>query len=476
MAIEGPLFQEVPMSLLFTILNVAALAGCMVLLAIMQVKKVGFAKRVLTSLGLGIALGIVIKVAFGKNQDVLSGALPWYGLIGDGYVDLLRMIIIPLVMVSIISAILKLKDAKNLGKMSVSVILTLVLTAGIAAMVGEISALAFGLDARQISQGKAETERALSLERTSSQAKIPLATKILEIIPSNPFKDMTGARSTSTLAVVIFSAFLGVAAFGIRRKYPAESELVQKIVDAAYAVTMRLVGIIIKLTPFGVLAIMASTLASTDYGAIVNLLKFILASYTALVVMFIIHLFILSVFNYNPWVYVKKAWPVLTFAFMSRTSMGTIPLTIGAQTKKLGISDAIANFSATFGTAIGQNGCAGIYPAMLAVMIAPTVGIDPFNLGFLLTVALVTAISSFGVAGVGGGATFAALIVLSSLNLPIALAGLLISIEPLIDMGRTALNVSDAFVAGAVTGRLMNEVDMKVYNDPAADMDQAQAV
>jgi L-cystine uptake protein TcyP (sodium:dicarboxylate symporter family) len=80
------------------------------------------------------------------------------------------------------------------------------------------------------------------------------------------------------------------------------------------------------------------------------------------------------------------------------------------------------------------------------------------------------------VAGVGGGATFAALIVLSSLNLPIALAGLLISIEPLIDMGRTALNVSDAFVAGAVTGRLMNEVDMKVYNDPAADMDQAQAV
>ncbi len=463
------------MNLFFTILNIAILVICMVVLAVMQVKKLSFTKRVLTSLGLGIVLGIVLQLAFGKNKEVLHATLPWFGLVGNGYVGLLRMIIIPLVMVSIISAILKLKDAKNLGKMSASVILTLVLTAGIAAMVGEVSALAWGLDARQITQGQAEQNRALTLERNAGQANTSLPAKILEFIPTNPFLDMTGARSTSTLAVVIFSAFVGIAALGIRKKYPAESELVHKIVDAAYAVTMRLVGIIIKLTPFGVLAIMSSTLASTDYGAVVNLLKFILASYTALIVMFVIHLFILSVFNYNPWIYVKKAWPVLTFAFMSRTSMGTIPLTVEAQTKKMGISGAIANFSATFGTAIGQNGCAGIYPAMLAVMIAPAVGIDPFNVGFLLTVALVTAVSSFGVAGVGGGATFAALIVLSTLNLPVALAGILISIEPLIDMGRTALNVSDAFVAGAVTARLMNDVDMTVYNNRDVELDQVQA-
>jgi len=464
------------MALLFTILNGTALVLCMSVILWMQSKRVNFAKRVLSSLGMGIVLGILLQFVFGKNREVLAGTLPWYSLVGDGYVALLRMIIIPLVMVSIIAAILKLKDARNLGKMSASVIITLVLTAAIAAIVGEVSALAFGLDARQLTQGIAETARALSLEQSTNQAKIPLATKILEVIPSNPFRDMTGARSTSTLAVVIFSGFLGMAAFGIRKKYPAEAELMQKIVDAAYAVTMRLVGMILKLTPYGVLALMAHTLASTDYMAILNLLKFVLASYTAIIIMFIIHLFILSVFGFNPWIFTKKAWPTLTFAFMSRTSMGTIPLTVETQTKKMGISDAIANFSATFGTAIGQNGCAGIYPAMLAVMIAPSVGIDPFNIGFLLTVALVTAVSSFGVAGVGGGATFAALIVLSSLNLPIGLAGLLISIEPLIDMGRTALNVSDAFVAGAVTGRLLGEVDMKVYNNPKIEIDSAQAV
>ncbi|EEY09901.1 L-cystine uptake protein TcyP [Mannheimia haemolytica] len=113
----------------------------------------------------------------------------------------------------------------------------------------------------------------------------------------------------------------------------------------------------------------------------------------------------------------------------------------------------IANFSATFGATIGQNGCAGIYPAMLAVMVAPTVGMDPFILNYILTLILVVAISSFGIAGVGGGATFAAIVVLSTLNLPIELVGLLISVEPIIDMARTALNVNGAMVAGTLTNK-----------------------
>ena len=98
---------------------------------------------------------------------------------------------------------------------------------------------------------------------------------------------------------------------------------------------------------------------------------------------------------------------MLTFAFTSRSSSGTLPLTIQTLTKNLGVSEGVANFAATFGTTIGQNGCAGIYPAMLAVMIAPTVGIDPTSLSFIGTLVLTVAIGSFGVAGVGGGATFA---------------------------------------------------------------------
>ncbi|MEG2213893.1 MAG: cation:dicarboxylase symporter family transporter, partial [Clostridiales bacterium] len=141
----------------------------------------------------------------------------------------------------------------------------------------------------------------------------------------------------------------------------------------------------------------------------------------------------------------------------SRSSVGTIPINTQTQISQFGVKEGIANLAATFGATIGQNGCAALYPAMLAVMIAPTAGIDPTNIRFLLELILVIAVSSFGVAGVGGGATFAALMVLSTMNLPVGLVGLLISVEPLIDMGRTTLNVNGSIVAGIVTNKLSKE-------------------
>jgi L-cystine uptake protein TcyP (sodium:dicarboxylate symporter family) len=117
----------------------------------------------------------------------------------------------------------------------------------------------------------------------------------------------------------------------------------------------------------------------------------------------------------------------------------------------------VANLSATFGATIGQNGCAGIYPAMLATMIAPTMGIDPLAPMFILALVGIIAISSFGIAGVGGGATFAALVVLPAMGMPVTLVALLISIEPLIDMARTSLNVNGAMMAGVLTGRMLRD-------------------
>ena len=153
---------------------------------------------------------------------------------------------------------------------------------------------------------------------------------------------------------------------------------------------------------------------------------------------------------------------MLTFAFTSRSSAASIPLNIEAQTRRLGVPESIASFSASFGTTIGQNGCAGLYPAMLAVMVAPTVGINPLDPVWILTLACIVTLSSIGVAGVGGGATFAALIVLPIMGLPVTLVALLISIEPLIDMGRTALNVDGSMTAGMVTSQLMGQTDQAI--------------
>jgi L-cystine uptake protein TcyP (sodium:dicarboxylate symporter family) len=295
---------------------------------------------------------------------------------------------------------------------------------------------------------------------------------LLSFIPSNPFLDMTGARKTSTIAVVVFAVFVGVAAIGIAEKKRDHFTSFDHAVHVAHTIVMRMVTLVLRLTPYGVFALMAQVVSSSSYADILNLISFVLASYCALLLMFGVHLAMVSASGLNPLRYTKKILPVLTFAFTSRTSAGSIPMSVQTQTQRLGTPEGIANFAASFGATIGQNGCAGIYPAMLAVMIAPTVGIDPFTVSFLVPLLAIITIGSVGVAGVGGGATFAALIVLSSMNLPVALAGLLISIEPLIDMGRTALNVSGAITAGTVTSRIMDETNMAVFaNDQELQVD-----
>lgn len=315
-------------------------------------------------------------------------------------------------------------------------------------------------------QGDAEGARGQYIEERATGLATPdLPTQIIELFPANPFLDLTGARSTSTIAVVIFSAFLGFAYLRVARKDEGTATTIKKGLDAIYALVMGVVTIILRLTPYGILAIMARTVATSDFSAIYNLGKFVIASYVALIIVFIVHLLILTFSGLNPITYVKKSAETLLFAFTSRSSAGTLPMNIQTQTGRLGVSEGIANFSASFGLSIGQNGCAGVYPAMLAIMIAPTVGINPLDPVFLITVIAVVAISSFGVAGVGGGATFAAILVLSALDLPVALAGVLISVEPLIDMGRTALNVSGSMTAGVTTARVTKELDTAMYNN-----------
>jgi L-cystine uptake protein TcyP (sodium:dicarboxylate symporter family) len=300
---------------------------------------------------------------------------------------------------------------------------------------------------------------------------------ILSFIPANPFLDMTGARNTSTIAVVLFSVFIGISATGIAGKKPEVFESFSQFVHVAHVIVMRMVTLVLRLTPFGVFALLTKMVASSSVQDILNLISFVLASYSALALMFCVHLVLVTATGLNPRRYVRKIFPVLAFAFSSRTSAGAIPMSVQTQTARLGTPEGIANFAASFGSMMGQNGCAGIYPAMLAVMIAPTVGIDPMTPAFLLQLLAVVTFGSVGVAGVGGGATFAALIVLSSMNLPVALAGLLISIEPLIDMGRTALNVSGSITAGTVASRVLGQTDMKVFNsDEEVNLDADEQV
>lgn len=452
------------MGTLFSIINIVIMLIFIIGLFIMAKKHVSFPKRVFTALGLGIVYGIILHLIYGVNSKVLETTTDWFSIVGDGYVTLLQMIVMPLIFISIVSAFSKIQIGDKFAKIGSYIFMFLIGTVAIAAVVGIFYAIVFGLDASSIDLGSAEHARGNEISSEAKQLTAnTLPQQILELLPSNPFLDFTGQRTTSTIAVVIFAIFVGFAYLRVARKQPDNGSLLKRGIDAVYALIMSIVTFVLRLTPYGIIAIMASTIATSDFAAIWTLGKFMIASYAALLTMYVIHLIILAIMGINPIRYVKKTLEVLIFAFTSRSSAGALPLNVQTQTQRLGVPEGIANFSASFGLSIGQNGCAGIYPAMLAIMVAPVAHVD-IDIPFILTLIAVVVISSFGVAGVGGGATFASILVLSTLNLPVALAGVLISIEPIIDMGRTALNVNDSILAGTGTARLTGNLDKEKFN------------
>jgi L-cystine uptake protein TcyP (sodium:dicarboxylate symporter family) len=432
--------------------------------------------NVLIALVLGVGLGAAGQFIYGLGSQALADTMPWIYIVGGGYVRLLQMIIVPLVLVSILAAVTKLGDARKLGAISAGVLGLLLVTTAVSAMIGIGVTQLFGLTADGIVQGARELERGAMMEsRLKEVASLSLPSLLLSFIPTNIFADLSGTRSTSVIGVVIFAALLGMATLALRRETPEVGERVLAGIETLQRLVMRLVRMVIRLTPYGVLALMTRVVATSNVNDVINLGGFVVASYIGLAAILLVHALILTLTGISPVRFYQKIWPVLTFAFTSRSSAATIPLSIEAQVNRLGVSPAIANFAASFGATIGQNGCAGLYPAMLAVMIAPSAGADPTSPSFIVSLVVVATLGSFGIAGVGGGATFAALVVLSTLNLPVALAGLLISVEPLIDMGRTAVNVSGSMTAGTVTSRLLGQTDMAVFGADAAVPAEAPA-
>ena len=432
--------------------------------------------NVLLALLLGVVLGGAAQAIYGLDSAPINETLPWVAVVGSGYVRLLQMVVAPLVLISILGAVTKLGNARMLGAIGAGVLGLLLLTTAISAVIGIGVTEAFGLRADGLVQGARELERATVLERRVGEAaSLTIPALLQSLVPNNLFADLAGARSTSVIGIVIFALLLGIAVLGLHREKPEVGARVMQGIDTLQQLIMRLVRIIIRLTPYGVLALMARVVATSNLDDVYNLGGFVVASYLGMGLILMVHVIILTLSGVSPARFYQRIWPVLTFAFTSRSSAAAIPLSVDTQITRLGVSPAIANFAASFGATIGQNACAGLYPAMLAVMIAPSAGIDPMSPSFMASLVIVATLGSFGIAGVGGGATFAALVVLSALNLPVALAGLLISVEPLIDMGRTAVNVSGSMTAGAVTSRLLGQTDMAVFGAPDAGVGGSNA-
>jgi L-cystine uptake protein TcyP (sodium:dicarboxylate symporter family) len=437
-------------------------------LFVLQKKGKSFNVRVVAGLFGGIIFGAILKTV--ADDAAVSESLRWISLVGTAYTKLLKMMVIPLIFVSIVCAIINQKSGKNLGKITALVLVILLSTAAVSAVVGGVTASAFGVSAEGLEIGEAESKKTTQLEEKAKEG-LSIEDTIIDIIPSNPIYAMTGQGSNATLSVVLFAALLGIGVIGVRTYAPEQAEFFGKLMNSLNTLVVEVVMMIIMLTPFGIFSLMTKTIAGSDYTSILRLVTFVLASYTAIFIMFIIHGLILAVVGISPLTYFKKAMTTLVFAFTSRTSAGTLPLTIRTLTDEMGVDNGVSNLAGSLSTSIGQNGCAAIYPAMLVIMVAPAVG-QPITPSFFILMVVVITFASIGIAGVGGGATFAGITVLSALGLPVGIAGLLVGIEPVIDMARTALNVSDGMVTGLVAAKLTNNIDMKVYNDKSLNLEK----
>lgn len=412
-------------------------------------------KKILIAIFLGGAIGILMQF-FLTGKD-LDNAISLYILVGNSYLRFLQMLIFPVVATGILLAFLHIGEKENAIKSVALIVGILLFTTAISVLIGVLSASLFSLDFSMLSGLSPSTEATDKINARASVLVKPLYQIILEFIPTNPFLDLTGARQNSLASIVVFFGFIGFAYVKLKAQNSDYAKSFSVGVETANKLLNILISFALKLTPFGIFGLFAKLTATVSLLEISKLFVFIASSYFAIFVMFIVHGLLLLIFKTNPVSYYKNVFEVLTFAFFSRSSSASIPLNVETQVNKLGLSNTNATISASLGATIGQNGCAGIYPAMLVAMLAPHFDINIFDPSFLLMLTFILAINSFGIAGVGGGAIFAGIAALNAFNMPLAIIAILAGIEPIIDMARTALNVNGSIVSSVITSKIQKQ-------------------
>lgn len=435
-----------------TLLFIGILILLFCLIKVLERKKVNFSKRMILSTILGLLLGGVIQVVAGLPQTTdnipwIKEVTKWYGLFGYGFMDLLKMLVVPLVFLSIIRVIINMKEGEDLGKLTFRSIFVLLSTTTIAAIVGMIVGNLFKLGVGfEIVQSNSEMKEISSVVDT-----------LRGLLPSNPIKAMADAN---VVGVVIFAGFIGIAINRLKKKYFDIIKPAKDLVEAAYKITTSVAMTVIKFMPYAVIALLANTIAAKGIPALMSVLDFILALYVSIIIVFIIHLIIIAFNGINPITYLRNTMEALILAFTSRSSLGTLPVTIKTLTEKVGVDEGVASFVGSLGANAGMNGCAAIYPALMAVTIA-NMSKTPMDFSFYAMLLVIIVISSLGIAGLPGTATMAVSVVISGMGMGsyFSLAGGILAIDPILDMGRTMLNVNGTMVTTVTVAKSLNKID-----------------
>lgn len=461
--IDSPFFKQfMRISNFYTLGAVLALFAIVYLLTVLKKRKVSFSNRTLIALIFGLVLGLGIDV-IGSSSSIYTDFARkeisiWFSLLGTGFVKLVQLTAVPVVFLSIIKVVVEVKGDHILG-LTRKTFVTLLSTTAISALVGIFVVKLFNLQGSSFTGALSQS----SIDRIGNIAAQSFPEFFLALIPSNIFAVMS--NNASIVSVVIIAGLLATALRFLVVKKPDEIKPLLDVLGSLRIAMNSVLTNIIKLMPYGIVALVANTIVSNGIAAIMGVIGFIVAIYVGIIIMLLVYVLILLALGLNPLTFFKKSYSTMVFAFSSRSSVGTLPYTLKTLTQNLGVSEQTANFVGTLGTSIGMNGCAGVFPAMLATLVAAAVGVD-MNVSFYLLIVLVVTIGSIGIAGVPGTSTVAATVTLNGLGLGAAMSyiGSIFGIDPIIDMGRTALNVTGAMISAIVVDNWEDTFDRDAYN------------
>ncbi|MBI6074469.1 dicarboxylate/amino acid:cation symporter [Clostridium perfringens] len=410
--------------------------------AIYKIRKITnkFSFATLTALTLGVVLGIIFK------ENIL-----FLDTVGKAYMSLIKMIVVPLVVTSLITSIVRLENLDTLKSIGLKTFTVLLGTTGAAALIGIIVASSLNLG-----QGL----RFIGAENFKAR-EIPGFSKVLiDMLPSNP---LAAIVENKIIPIVIFSMFIAIALVIEDNTNKEKAKPFKDFILSAYDIVLRITKMVLRIIPYGVFALIATAAAKNGMDTLMSLIWVILAVYIAafLQFLFVYTPLISFVAMMNPLKFFKGIFPAQVVAFTSQSSYGTLPVTIKSLVEGVGVSENIASFVAPLGSTIGLNGCGGFYPAIVAIFAANVFNVELTSYSYILIV-LTAIISSIGIAGVPGSATMSTTVMLAALGLPIEALAMVIAVDSIIDMIRTATNVTGASVAALIVDQTEKRKEYKV--------------
>ena len=415
-------------------------------------KKIGLSTQIFIALLIGALFGVVIHYwipsGYIKDTVIVEGVLY---VVGQGFIRLMQMLVVPLVFCSLICGSMAIGDTKTLGKVGVKTIGFYLVTTALAVCVALGSALLInpgrGLDMDAVQKGTVSS----TTEATS------LVDTLLNIIPKNPVQSMANG---DMLPIIVFALFVGI----MLAKLGTRGSVVANFFSQFNDVMMEMTMAIMKIAPIGVFCLIARTFATVGFSAFAPMLKYMGNVTLALAIQcLVVYQILLFVFTrLNPFKFIKKFLPVMGFAFSTATSNATIPMSIDTLSKKMGVSKQISSFTIPLGATINMDGTS-IMQGVAVVFIAQAYGI-PLTMGNLATVVVTATLASIGTAGVPSVGLVTLAMVLNSVGLPTEGIALIMGIDRILDMIRTAVNITGDAVCTTIVCHQEGSLNREVFN------------